>query len=81
MLEAAYAQMAARTADIWSLEWMGYPRWLSHTLGLEAGCQLECPHMASPGGLGVSQHGGGVLRGSISGRVFQEEGCRSCQAR
>lgn len=39
--------MAAGTAGIWRLEWTGYPRWLSHMLALEAGCQLECPHMVS----------------------------------
>lgn len=66
LLGAVHAQMAAEAWGIWKLEWAGYPRRLSHMLAGKAGCQLECPRLVSAGGLGVSQHGSWVLRGSIS---------------
>lgn len=63
-------------SGIWRLEWTGRPRWRSHMVAVEAGCQLECLHMVSPAGLGVPQHGGWVLRGNIS-RVNVSRGRRS----
>lgn len=53
---------------------------LSH-VGSWGWLSVKSAHTWHSGGLGVSQHGGWVLRRSISGWVFQEEGCRSCQAR